>query len=533
MSQSARPLRAASLVSTRDERGFTLIELIIVTAIMPLIIGAIAVGLVQIFSLQGSISNRLQNSNDTQVVNSALSKDVQVATSVTTMPNSTAPAPCGTGTFTQLLGLQLNSGAEVVTYATESNGTSTTVNLVRNLCVVDPTSPSNSPTYSMSSSNVLAFNVSPSQVPPVVTCLAAYSTCTSSTASSGWLGSSEVQEVTFTVSELTVKTLTPYQFTLSAYPSQNISTDPATLGGPTALSKCGFALAGTGTYAAGAARQLCFMDFGLLNTASNMTQAETATGLDVKELVANTGYTLSFNLQISLNSNPQKQLVEGATFPTYPKAFLGNNGPPTNQPFYSGVGCSPGAPTTTTTDPNGTVVATPSCIAPAIYEKYNSSWTGNTTFGGQVTVTISNIQVMTPGNSPAQGYELVTMDAETTDASEWITWTITAPDLAGALPYHFQLIPNVPGSTDPISLMGNACDQLSGLTGFTIPAQLTPGQLIQSTNNTVKCASSVSSTKTGTPMLGFYPIASNPPTLTTTMYGTGLEGIGFALMLAS
>ena len=40
-----------------DEAGFTLIEIIIVVAILPIIIGAIAMALISVFSLQGSVNN--------------------------------------------------------------------------------------------------------------------------------------------------------------------------------------------------------------------------------------------------------------------------------------------------------------------------------------------------------------------------------------------------------------------------------------------------------------------------------------------
>ena len=68
---------------TRDEGGFTLIELIIVTLIIPIIIGAITVALISIFSLQGSTSSRVSDSGDAQVVSSNFETDVQNATLIT------------------------------------------------------------------------------------------------------------------------------------------------------------------------------------------------------------------------------------------------------------------------------------------------------------------------------------------------------------------------------------------------------------------------------------------------------------------
>ncbi len=506
-----RPLRVASLASTKDERGFTLVELIIVTTITPLIVGAIAVGLMQIFSLQGSISNRLQNSNDTQVINSMLSRDVENSAQLTTNPTSISPAPCGTGT--QLLGLQWNSGADVVTYATVPNGTTTTVNLVRNLCVAG----------ALSSSNILAFNISTGQAPPSVTCLTIYSSCVSSSpsasgsASTGWVSSSQVQEVTFNVSEVNSTSSVPYSFSLSAYPVQNLSTNPAILGGPTTVSQCGFAVAGTGTYASGAPQELCFLDFSFLNNATDFATATSPTGIDVKEGAPN-GYTIGFHLQITMESSEQR--IAGAQFWTWTNAFMGNDVGTTKQPFYTGVGCA-GASAV-----DATGAATKSCIDPAIYQQSNPASSTYFNHGGKVVITLSNFSLLSPADTPVSGYEVVSMDAETTDAGEYLSWNVTSP----SSPYLFHLIPNSP--TSPI---GNACNNTNfdtttsstnDLIGMNLDTGLSTGQTV-----TCQVASSATAVRTGTPMLGIFPDASNPPTLTITMFGTGLEGVGLALLV--
>ena len=94
------------------ERGFTLVELLIVVTIIPLIIGALAGGLLEVFSLQSGVANRLGDSADAQVVASTFLKDVQSASSLTTNPSTSTQ--CGTGT--QLLGLEWGNGA-VVSYS--------------------------------------------------------------------------------------------------------------------------------------------------------------------------------------------------------------------------------------------------------------------------------------------------------------------------------------------------------------------------------------------------------------------------------
>ena len=68
----------------RTEGGFTLIELVIVCAVLPLVIGAISVALISVFSLQSSVSGRLSDSGDAQVVSTNFEKDVQGASEIST-----------------------------------------------------------------------------------------------------------------------------------------------------------------------------------------------------------------------------------------------------------------------------------------------------------------------------------------------------------------------------------------------------------------------------------------------------------------
>src|ERR1700693_2400923 len=69
---------------SRDEKGFTLIELIIVVSVIPIIVGAISAGLIAVISLQNTVSSRLADTSDAQVVSSTFIKDVQSATFITT-----------------------------------------------------------------------------------------------------------------------------------------------------------------------------------------------------------------------------------------------------------------------------------------------------------------------------------------------------------------------------------------------------------------------------------------------------------------
>jgi hypothetical protein len=235
---------------------------------------------------------------------------------------------------------------------------------------------------------------------------------------------------------------------------------------PTATS-CGFASAGTGTYAA----SLCFVDFSAYVTnesqAYSQTQATSPGCLEMAATIEQT-YKLSFCLSV------WGAAVTAASFPTYAEAFLGNNG------FYTRV-------------PNN----------PALYQ----------TASGTTTVSITGVQLTNANGSAATGWELVTGDAETTDAGESITWTSDQP---------FSLLPN--SST---SLIGDACSNPVSPSGLTPQTLLTSG-----TSNSVTCASSTSDTssaRTGTVMIG----APAPTQLTDTLYGTGLEGIFIGLLLPS
>jgi hypothetical protein len=157
--------------------------------------------------------------------------------------------------------------------------------------------------------------------------------------------------------------------------------------------------------------------------------------------------------------------------PPTSEAFLGNNG------FYTGI---PGNP--------------------ALYQ-------GG---GGTTTVSVVNIQVLDSNNNPATGWELVTGDAESTDAGEWMTWSTALPSATAPAPL-LSLLPN--SSTSNI---GNACaDPTSpdGLTGIG--------------TTTVKCAANVSSDKTGTVMVE----TPAPTQLTVSMYGSGLEAMFLGLLL--
>ena len=120
-----------------EESGFTLIELIIVALIIPIIIGAITLALISIFSLQGSTASRISDSADAQVVSSNFETDVQNATQITYgvfRRHPSVRADPSVASAVQVLGLQsADNGGTVISYADVPNGNSGH-SLVRYVC---------------------------------------------------------------------------------------------------------------------------------------------------------------------------------------------------------------------------------------------------------------------------------------------------------------------------------------------------------------------------------------------------------------
>lgn len=411
------------------------------TVVIPIVVGAMAAGIVAVFSLQSGVSNRLTDSGDAQVVSAYYETDVQSAQQITI--SNTAPQ-CGKGS--QLLGFEWSYNAQtgafqtVVSYVETATGS--TYSLVRQYCGSGISS-------TPSSSTTISSDLLDSQPPPVISPAA-----DNTAASQGWISTQSVTKVAFALSE----PKSNFSYTLAAVPKSNLPLSELgslSTGNPTA--SCGFATAGTGTYAS----TLCFVDFSSYNQSD-----ATSSGQAFSVAVDGTPFTLSFDLTTS------EAPVAPHVFPTYAnpptsEAFLGNNG------FYTGV---PGSP--------------------ALYQT-----TSNTTS----TLNFTNFQVTDSRGDPATDWELVTGDAESTDAGESMTWT-SNQDL--------NLIPNSP--TSPV---GNACDSVAPGTN----AQYLTGV----GTTTVECSNIVSSDKTGTVILS----ALTPQSLNVVMVGAGLEAVFVGLLL--
>jgi prepilin-type N-terminal cleavage/methylation domain-containing protein len=480
----------------RDERGFTLIELLIVMIVVPIIIGAMSVSLISVFSLQSSVASRLGGSADSQVVTTNFTTDIQGAVTITT---SSTQSQCGTGT--QVLGIELGSG-QYLSYneVLQSDGS---YNLVRSLCRDSAPADLLAPTSVQS----LGFNMEQPCTPTVtLNCLVpvAYtnSTVVPTTTPTSTLG---ITSVRFDVVALGTKG--NYSYSVSAEPLGADDTTSA-LGTTATGNSCGFALPGTGFYAS----QLCFFDF-----TKYFLNGAVPNNTPITELVPG-GYTLTADLTVT--GTP---VVAAATFPTYSAAFFGNYNAASQETFYSGVGCPASDPTTYQS--GGVTYGTTSCISPAIYQQGSANSQSNT-------VSLTNIKLTTATNGLVSGYEIVTADAETTDDNESIVWTSNL---------NFNQIPDT-NDGSPTSYEGNACSTSIGGV-LTLGGDITDGGgnvLPTPISNapTVVCNSDWDSPspRTGTLMLEVSPPASGTGANGTTsiqavMTGTGLEGVSFGLLL--
>jgi len=456
--------------SQSDQSGFTLVELLIVITILPLIIGALSVGLISVFSLQSGVQNRLGDTGDSQVVEASFQRDVQEAASITTAPNNSS-AQCGPGT--QLLGLawwpvtgQSYPYQYVVSYVVIQSGSSW--NLVRQYCSSGYSTPANP---NPSSSTIISYDVPSNLVSPMVSIASGAPNGT--TPGTSWVPTQYVSGVSFPITEPNSE----FSYTLDAVPaaSSGVGSTGKPLV-PAATAGCGFATPGTGYYAS----TLCLIDWSALTPTSNNMLAATSGCLETSSPLPG-GYTVYFCIGITGSQ------VAPSPLPTWqPGAFLGNTcGGSTScsdgTPFYTGI---PGEP--------------------ALYQSQS----------GTTTITMSGISVTTPLGVPATGWEVVGVDAESTDVNESISFTAGWPSTWTLNTTLNILNNNEPyDGSDPV---GTACNSGASLT-------------TSNGGQTVTCVgASTTNVKTGTLMVE----ATMPSTFTTTLVGGGLEAMSFGLMLS-
>lgn len=234
-----------------------------------------------------------------------------------------------------------------------------------------------------------------------------------------------------------VAAISAWVLTLGTAAATTVVFAPQAAGAATAES-CGFASPGTGTYAS----TLCWFDM------SSYDATQAAAGQQFAVSIPG-GYTLSFT--ITSSGGP----IAAHAFPTYGGAYLGNNG------HYTGV---PGKP--------------------ALYQ---------TQSGATTTSSLTNITLTDKSGNSLTGFALVGADAESTDASESLSWHASSPI----------------SSLNPV---GTACG--GGFAGVG--------------TTTVTCTGN-GGAKTGDAIVA----ATNPSFFTQTMHGGGLEGFAFGVLLSS
>jgi hypothetical protein len=505
-----RFVRAQEARRPSSDDGFTLIELVIVCAVMPLVIGAIAVGILSIFSLQGSVSNRLTDSGDAQLVSFNIQNDVQSAVQITTNSSPTNPVPClPTGsTQVQVLALQLGNAAPVGSAPVGNNEISYSVapsstdkggyDLFRNVCGPGSTIPTNT---SLVAHDLPASVLTTS--PVTVTCTTTSSACNAGPGGTfayqnGWVSTLGVTGVTFQATAPESK----YTYQVTAIPVATGNSSQLTqLANPS--TGCGFAVASSGANAA----TLCFVDFTPWNTQTAAAGFTCGAGaLPMSANIARTPFTLQFCMSVTstVASGPTSAPaacgvaarsgyndITAVPLPTYTcpgangqgsEAFLGNNG------FYTGV---PGDP--------------------ALYTVAQ---------GSQAVISITNILLLSSNGTPATGWQLVTGDAESTDGtSEWIIWQSNKA---------LNLLAN--SSNSPI---GNACGSSGQYAPPSYNSQPDNGAGGLSFTNgglTVECTNPTGTqgvNHTGTAML----TATTPSSLTVTLHGSGLQAMFLGVIL--
>jgi Tfp pilus assembly protein PilV len=516
-----------------SESGFTLIELLITMVILPFIVGALGLAIVAVFSLNGTTSNRINDAADAQILSTTYENDVHSASEVTAESTIQCGAPGEAGT--QLLAVEYGANQAgtyqtVISYVRVTTASSSTDEILRQVCTGGiVTAPS--------STKVASADISPTNSPATLSLISPTSACPSTLSpTTSWVASSCVTQVAFSALE----PASSLSYSLVAVPVASLSSGQT--GTLSATSNCGFATAGSGTYA----KSLCFLDFSSLvptedssSTPSgpvvNGTSYCSAGGQYMSAAIDNSPYTMNFCLLVTSLS---------PTASSYSSLEAASNGP-----------CSSVA--VTDPDPYGAVCAayTPTYYDPSGGSEaflgnngYYTNVPGNaaiytTQSPSTVELQFYGIEVVGASGTQATGWELATGDAESTDSNEWLAWstctgyapisnlTATPPSLptstgcgSSTVSPPLQLLPNNPGNTE-IDDFGNACTYTTSV----ISNSYFPGKtyLTGVGTNTVECEADNSTNKTGAVMLQ----ATAPSSLTVELHGGGLQAIFVGLVL--
>jgi prepilin-type N-terminal cleavage/methylation domain-containing protein len=384
----------------KNNQGFTLVEILITLTIIPLVVGALSLGIIAVFSLDTNSSNRLTDTADAQVVASLYQKDVQAAGYVTTS-SSVAPQ-CGVVTGdTPLLSLEsvpnqkTGDFQSVISYVgvPENNGQNgaASFSLVRMDCTNGSTTPTSQTTLANDLPSPDPTNPSaPTLSPPIIYCSqgaspsicsggGTYPTVQCSQCTTGYVPAQDIGTIDFSVTEPE----TNYNFNLDASPAAGTSFNSGGVAS-TPAATCEATTGSTGPYAG----SLCLIDFSGL-TANDLAVAETPGQCYNMSIAVEATDILHFCL--SLVGSAGEGAVPTA-IPADANAGLGNT-------VYPGI---PGEPAL--------------YMNPLIGE------------GSTLTMSLSAFTLVNSATGqPVTGWSFVSADAETTNAGETLTWTSNNP----------------------------------------------------------------------------------------------------------
>jgi prepilin-type N-terminal cleavage/methylation domain-containing protein len=377
---------------SRRTEGFTLVELLITLTIIPLVVGALSLGIIAVFSLNTQTSHRLTDSADAQVVASTYQKDISSAGYITTV--STSSPQCGAGIGTQLLSLEsvpnqkTGDFQSVISYVgvpVNNGSVVTTYTLERLLCQNGSTTPTSE--FTLAYDLPTPTSATAPLTPPTITCStgASPSICSGTNnicqqCATGYVPAQAIGSVNFGVTEPSSN----YNFNLDASPAASSSFDSGGVAS-TPAGVCESTAGSTGPFAG----SLCLIDFsGLLP--NQIAVAETPGQCFNMSVAVGTSDILHFCLGVTTNNSNEGVVATGLPSDTF--AGLG-------QTVYPGL-------------PND----------PALY--MNPYISQNTT----MTISLSAFSVVNAKTGqPVTGWDFISADAETTNSGEATSWTSNVP----------------------------------------------------------------------------------------------------------
>ena len=232
--------------------GFTLIELLVTMVILPFIVGALALAIVAVFSLNGTTTGRLADAADAQLLSNFYENDVHSAAQVTTDASISPQRKTGALAAAVWRGAHTQSGGynTVVSYVSETTSNPKVDELVRLYCTSGSLTPV---TAKVVAADVVAPVPSVAVTPVTGSANPACNTTpalTATTSTTSWIPSACVTGVSFSPSRRN-----QWLYTLVAVPiAATSSGQSATAASSTS---CGFATPTSGTYAS----SLCLVDF--------------------------------------------------------------------------------------------------------------------------------------------------------------------------------------------------------------------------------------------------------------------------------